>query len=392
MTPDTQLAERRQACRALLRQPLLPAGDPAFSVVRRHHAWLAEWFSRHPRWSLQVSAEFARLRKTPGDPSNATHPAVDPKSGTAFTRRRYVLFCLLLAALERSERQTTLGRLREGISTQLVAAGIAPLDLASQGERRDMVHTLRLLAELGALRRVAGDEDRFVHDAHGDALYNVAPRVVGALLDVRTPPSLVSAVTTLERLHSATSEPAPDTEGARLLAIRTRLFRLLLDEPVVLYATLSPDERSYFAKQRPHIVEAVIEATGLVEEARLEGIAMVDPEGTLSDVFMPEEGSEGHCTLLVAEWLAQRPGGSTLSAVEGLVRKLADEHQTRWRKDTREPGAEARLARGALSRLEALGLVNITPDGVRALPTLSRYRVRKPASKGLFAAKEEASS
>lgn len=114
---QTDVQERQRAMRALLRQPLLSAGGlqgDAFALVRRHHRWIAEWLSRHTGWRLQMGAETVRLRKTPADPSDATRPAID-RNKQPFTRHRYVLLCLALAALERADRQVTLHHLAEEI-------------------------------------------------------------------------------------------------------------------------------------------------------------------------------------------------------------------------------------------------------------------------------------
>ena len=104
--------ERRRALRALLRDPLLPAAGEtaaAYSLVRRHCEWLRQWLARFPAWSLHIDREMARLRKFPADHIDETRPAVD-RSGTSFTKRRYALLCLALAALEKFDRQTTLRR------------------------------------------------------------------------------------------------------------------------------------------------------------------------------------------------------------------------------------------------------------------------------------------
>lgn len=373
--------ERRAALRALLSRPLLLPHDPAFPWVRRHAAWLAEWLSRHPRWAITVKPDYARLRKTPGDLADPTRPARDPKSAIGFTRRRYALWCLLLATLERSERQTTLGRLVDGLAREIVAASLPALDLESRDDRRDLVHVVRLLVDVGALRRVVGDEGGFVDDRGRDVLYNVLHPVLSALLDVRTPPSLVSEGD--DRISAIAREPGPDTDAARNLAIRTKLFRRLLDDPVLYYADLSEEARAYFAKQRPFIVREVEYATGLVEETRLEGIAMVDPEATLTDVAMPEEGTEGHVALLLAEWLA-RSGPVGIAAAEARVRAWAQEHETYWRKDSRAPGADVRLAREAVDRLEALGLLRREGDALVPRPALSRFRSGRPRAPRLF--------
>ena len=62
--------ERQRALRALLQNPLLTAeGSLAaeFGLVRRHADELREWLAHHANWTLHVTTEFARLRKTPPD-------------------------------------------------------------------------------------------------------------------------------------------------------------------------------------------------------------------------------------------------------------------------------------------------------------------------------------
>src|SRR5579859_3200215 len=82
--------DRRRALRALLRKPLLSADEPNdaldFARVRRHADELREWFSRHAGWTLDITADFARLRKLPADLRDSTRPAIDLKSGEPFTR------------------------------------------------------------------------------------------------------------------------------------------------------------------------------------------------------------------------------------------------------------------------------------------------------------------
>ncbi len=38
--------ERERALRALLMRPLMPAGDPALELARRHSGYLRDWFGR----------------------------------------------------------------------------------------------------------------------------------------------------------------------------------------------------------------------------------------------------------------------------------------------------------------------------------------------------------
>ncbi len=92
---------------------------------------------------------------------------------------------------------------------------------------------------------------------------------------------------------------------------------------MVYYDELDEDERAYLLSQRHAITRRIEEATGLIPEMRAEGIAMVDPEDELTDVRMPEQRTDGHVTLLVAEYLARREQ-ATLDELHAFVRQAAD--------------------------------------------------------------------
>lgn len=388
--PGTQLeqatvAERQRALHALVQHPLLSAAGPLsaeFGLVRRHAAWLRDWLARNPGWSLQIDSETARLRKTPADLADGARPAREPTNGLPFSRRRYVLLCLALAALERADRQTTLGRLAEAIvgfaaaDPALAAAGVS-FDLTGQDQRRDLVHVMRLLLDLRVLVRVHGDEQQYLA-ARGDVLYNVNRPALAGMLNVKRGPSTIDETALDRRLDALVEEPVPDTGDGRNRHLRSQLTRKLLDDPIVYYDQLSDDERAYLSSQRAFLIGQIHEATGLIPEVRREGIAMVDEVGDMTDLGLPEEGTEGHLTLLLAEHLAERarrdgPVAVGYMALRHYVAELIVRHRSHWRKDVSEPGAEFTLTEQTIDRLEALRLVRRTDDGVVPLPTLGRY-------------------
>jgi uncharacterized protein (TIGR02678 family) len=384
-----EAAERAQALRALLRAPLLTSSGPdkqAFTLVRRHAAWLRVWLDREAGWPLQVDRELARLAKVPGGLADGTRPALSQPAKVPFSRRRYALACLALAALERAETQVTLGWLAERVlalanDPALAEAGLR-FALDTRDERADLVAVARLLLGTGVLGKVAGDEQAFVN-ASGDALYDVHRRALAGLLSARRGPSTIGATGFDERLAMLVTEPIADTDEGRNRAVRHRLTRRLLDDPVVYYDQLGEDELDYLATQRGALLRRLTTATGLVAEVRAEGIALVDPTGEATDLAMPEEGTDGHATLLLAEQLAAAdqaaPGAvTTVPALEARMRQLADEHRANWRRSAAEPGGAVELTRLALSRLEALGLVERLPGGVRARPALARFAYGEP--------------
>jgi len=151
----------------------------------------------------------------------------------------------------------------------------------------------------------------------------------------------------------------------------------LLEDPVVYYDELDEDERAYLLSQRHAITRRIAEATGLVPEVRAEGIAMVDPEDELTDVRMPEQRTDGHVTLLVAEHLAHREQ-ATLDELHAFVREAAAEHATYWRKGVTEPGAETELLATALEKLSALRLVQVDGSVIRRRPAIARFALDQP--------------
>ncbi len=386
-------AERQQAVRTLLRHPLLfPEGATAseFARVRRHGGYLAEWFAHHAAWTLGINAEVIRLRKTPADTDDATRPATDPKSGEPFNRRRYALFCIALGVLERGDRQITLGALVEQMSALLAAepefeAHAVFLDREKQSSRRDLVLVLRLLVEFGALRRVQGDEDSYVRNRESDALYNVERTHLAALPGGNRSPSLLPAETT--RVHDALLDtPVPSNREAHNRTLRLRIVRRLLDDPVLYFDDLTPDEKAYLESQRTFILRDLEDGTGLIPEIRAEGIALCDLFGDATDIGLPEEGTEGHLTLLLATWLAGhlrgRGGFLTHEAVFAETRTLITRHARHWRKDVAEEGAEKRLVPDVLKRLEALGLIRIEAGRIFPLAAIGRYALAEAPTDG----------
>ena len=384
---QVQEEEFREAVRALLMRPLLYPQHESFPLVYRHAEELREWFLRETGWMLEVERAGARLFKRPADLTSTV------RGFDGYDRRRYVLLCLACAVLERADPQITLRLLGERLlqlaaEPELAALGFS-FTLTSQQERRELVSVCRTLLDLGVLRRVAGEEEAFVQSGgeQADALYDVYRRALaGMLAAVRGPstwPPQDAPVALDDRLRALVDEPVADSEEGRRTAVRHRLARLLLDDPVVYTDGLEPDARAYFINQRGPMATRLCEATGLVPESRAEGLALVDEAGELTDVAMPAEGTEAHATLLVADFLArgcreQNPNVTPRMAdIVAFLRKAKVRFGKYWRKSARVAGAEAELAVTAVERLEKLHLIERTIDRnghvVRPLPALARF-------------------
>jgi uncharacterized protein (TIGR02678 family) len=165
------------------------------------------------------------------------------------------------------------------------------------------------------------------------------------------------------------------------------MTRRLLDDPVVYYEELSEEERAYLVSQRIALSRRIGEFTGLVPELRAEGVALVDPEDQLTDVRMPEQGTDGHVTLLIATRLADAAAGGerppTHAELVGHIRLQAAAHAAHWRKTALEPSAATDLVDQALDRLAALNLIirAVAADGeqsIAARPAIARYALAAP--------------
>jgi uncharacterized protein (TIGR02678 family) len=377
--------ERRQAVRLLLGSPFVGDRGPdpeAFALVRRHQPWLETWFADHLGYRLAVDPESARLYKRPA-PGARVRPAKN-RADAELDPRRYALFCLLAAALERAGIQTVLSELAEQV--QLLAAseeGIASLDLDRYAERQAFVDAARLLVDLGVLHRADGDEQSFL-ERSGDVLYDVRSRRLAQLLAASVAPSMA------EGPAGIAAEVYPDTEEGANRRIRHRLMRRLVEEPVLYTADLDDAERAYLAKQRPFLIRQVGNAVGLTVEVRAEGLAAVDPEGAVTDLAFPGPGTVGHAALLLAGFLAERArvAGGDLARVgdvevaaelQGLIARYGKHWARAFREDA---AAVARLRREALGRLEAMGLLAFRPDGIEPLPAIARFQAIEPRDAG----------
>jgi uncharacterized protein (TIGR02678 family) len=396
---QAQLRERdevQRAVRALLARPLLTAEDEdALALVRRHADALRAFFAEQAGWLLTVERDLARLRKLPAGLDDGSRAARARAKDPPFSRRRYVLLCLALAVLERSDRQITLQRLAEGVAALLAedeALGAAGVDFELRGrdQRRDLVAAIRWLLAHRVLRRVEGDEDAFVAE-RGDVLYQVDRPVLAHTLGCVRPPSSVEAEGFEARLEALVEEVQLDSDDARRRALRHGLTRRLLDDPVVYHDELSEAERDYAQRARHALMQGLADRTGLEPEVRAEGLALVDPRGDASDVALPEEGTDGHVTLLVAEHLAERgrerPGAPVpREALHAHVRELAARHRRVWRKAATEEGAEVELTARAIAHLEGLRLVRCTDAGVVPRPAIGRFALveRPPEQRELF--------
>lgn len=383
--------ERRGALRRLLVTPLLgQREDPeGYAAVVRHRRALAEWFAEHTGWSLVVdeSGGFARLHKTRAHPDASRPATTRGRSAVPFTRRRYMLACLALAALDQRAGQTTLKHLADAVaehSAELDA--VEPFDATRHTDRRALVDALRLLAGLSVLTERDGDAERYAGSGSGDALFDVDDRRVAQLVAAPSSPSLVAGPADLP------VEVYPDTEEGQRLCARHRVMRRLLDDPVVYYDDLDEREREWLLHSLRFVQDVLDRDVGLAVERRAEGIAAIDPAREVTGETFPDGSSTvKHTALLMAEHLTARARAAddgrdswrlTDQEAGALATDLVGAYGTRcgWSEPYRQDPAA--LARDALALLERFGLVARRPDGWQPRPAIARFAPAAPGAGG----------
>ena len=416
---ENEKDERRTAICQLLRKPMLTASGndaEAFITVRRHAQWLKSWFTRWPNWTLVITADVVRLRKHPSPRKDATRGLTDNSSSERiqFTRRRYALLCLVLATLESEQRQTTIQQVARKTEVMVrVSPELAELDFAFDPKllphRRELVAVLRFLQQQHVLNRADGDDTGYVRGT-GDCLYRIERASLSMMLCSVNGASTLGAPTgSNDSQHEKSMEDfifslneieTPEFDEAQNRELQNLLVRRLLDDPVMYYDDLTPREYSYFNDQGERIIKELQRSTGMIAERRAEGVALLDPTGNWTDLGLPETGTRGHATLLLAEWFGQRlreqevvesksTSNSTseidpatvrigvpkisIEDARAYVEELAATHQRRWRKHSNTPEGINRILDESLYLLESLALIEIVNDKIKPRPAVARY-------------------
>lgn len=377
-----------RAIRALLARPLVTAAaDPEmFDLIRRRRGLIAAWFERHCGWMLNVEPRhgYVRLIKIRTDP-DPSRPARRLRSSRApFDRRRYVLFCLTCAELLAAPA-TTIGLLSRRI-TQAAAAdpALPPFDTSRREERRAYVDALKLLEHYGILRAVDGLTDSYIDQQEAKVLYSVDTTRLLRLLASPTAPSRLDSfdLPTLlrePRYGAAADTPDEVSDAQRNLWLRHSILRRLVDDPVVYYTDLTPEQRGYLASPTGRqLVRQACEQAGFVLEERAEGLLAVDPDGLATDTKFPDDASHTKvAALLLLDLITGSPGPTPMPELVAAAGRMLDRFRT-WAKAYQSEDGPTRLAADALAVLRAFGLITETAVGVAALPAAYRYATDGP--------------
>ena len=404
---DTELGDFQRAARILLNVGIVTqkqVGERDWKVVRRYAEPLKDAFLELAGYRVEVSTTTVALIRRADRFSEA--PVFRTPSGRPFDRVRYALMLLVLAALGRLGQQTTLTDLAVRVRRSAEKTPGLPFDPDTHVSRLALGHAVRALEELGAVSLMDGSLKAWENTAaDGEALYNIDRSVCRRLFPI----AVRREDGTPQFLYR---DPVDLGVTPARRARRQRLFRRLLEQPVVYVSDLNEDERNYMKRESAQFAEQLEELTGAPLERRREGFALLDPGRRFSDRPFPVGGSINQAALLLGARLCTLKAGlPTVEAPHGdersdalcqsIVGALGADITRPIRPRTQRPfvtthaldeltlsltteladGLKAdhvehpkRFLRDALNVLLGLDLVRRVPGGVVLMPALARFR------------------
>jgi uncharacterized protein (TIGR02678 family) len=341
-----QAAVERQVCaRHLVQRPLTcKEHDPdVFSLIRRHEAELDRWFTQRLGYRLLVNADTARLFK---DGFVAERRPLMTVTHRAFRSLEYVLLALVLGSTVAGPNVISLRELVERVRSAAVEVDIVLED--SPSTRRAMVCVLQWMISLGLASELHERVEAYVGDEAADAILKIRPERI-ALLPL---PALAGAAGARDLL--ARSE--------RRMATRQWMRSRLVEDPVLYRSDLSDAEWSELRRRLGEEERLLDEMFGLTVEARAEGVAAIDPAGTLAATRFPSGGTVGHAALLlIAKLRDEATRSCDWGGIVRFIEELAVAHRRRWAGEFVD--APERLARRALELLIELRLAEWATAG-----------------------------
>jgi hypothetical protein len=372
-------AQARQCARVLLRRPLVrpdaPDGELLPVMYRLRHV-LQGLFSSYLNYPLVVERRFARLyKRLEGQPGRGMN---------GFTPRTYVYLTLALAALVEVGRQVLLSQLVADVRGAAAEAGITVSE--ELVELRALSSALRHLVGLGVLEETEGTVASVADGRSGEALITINLELLGLVMaraDLNGPP---------EPGNLSPKRPAASLDDGILAR------RRLVEDPVVLYCDLPARQADYLRVNQRLEGFWLDRYFGLQAEARSEGIAVIDPDGYLTDMPFPSGSTVARMALLALAPLMEAATPMTKGrylVTDGQVRdtcaSLREQYPAAWAKD--EVSNMERLATRVTDMLAQVGLacpadnnkVLLSPAASRWEPQAEdkKARAESPAGRGV---------
>jgi uncharacterized protein (TIGR02678 family) len=318
-------------------------------MVRRHEGELDRWFTQRLGYRLHVNADTARLFKEGFVPQR--RPLL---TGTLrpLHQLEYVLLALVLGATVAGPDVVSLRDLIERARSAAIEAGITLED--SPTMRRALVAVLQWMIALGLATELHERIEAYAGDESADAVLKIrADRI---------------ALLPLPALAGAESAQSLLARAERRSATRQWMRCRLVEEPVLYRSDLSDAEWSELRRRLGEEERLLEEMFGLVLEARAEGVAAIDPSGTLAERRFPTGGTIGHATLLlIARLYEERQRSWRSNEVVCVIGELAENHRRRWAGDMVD--APERLARRVTELMLDLRLAEWTRETGSDNPT-----------------------
>jgi uncharacterized protein (TIGR02678 family) len=297
-----ELAEYQQAARLVLRHPLITASYPdrtALPLARKWAGQLRADFAEVLGYTLVSTGETIRLRRVQ-DTLDPTRPVLT-RARRPFDRRRYAYLVLTLSALGRAGSQVALSELAGAVAAEAGRIDGLGMDTGRKADRDAFVDAVAWLEARGALRMADGSAAEWVNDPErAEALYDIDREIVSA---VYAPSRVLQHLNSVTELLTGTDRagPAQGINAQRRLSAR-RARRLVLENPVVYYADVSPGLLGQLRSAA--LSEDLERLTGLPLERRAEGIALLSAGQRLTDVTFPGTGTIAQAALLLCARMA----------------------------------------------------------------------------------------
>lgn len=362
---------------ALLNRPWIAKQDDPelFHLVKVHYDWLRNWFQDFAGFPLLLTRTFVKLEKVPGKAypwmgfDTFSHP------------RDYGLFVYTLWYLEGKgeHEQFLLSELAETLREYLLTQHVE-LDWRNYYHRLSMARALKKLRDLQVLIVLEGEENAWAQNHEHNVLYECSPLVRYVVRRFATD------ITALERSPQALGQSRyPETEAGRREQLRHRVYRRLLQEPVVLDEEWTEDERAYVLTQRRSIIDN-LRQIGLDAVRYREGLYVTYPEATGDlNLFPTAQGISDVCLLLASDvqqrlvqpgdpLMVQEGGRVFLSwaELEQMLFRMKERFSRYWSKQLREQ-TSAQLARLVAEHLTEWKLAAPQEGGLWLEPVLGRF-------------------
>lgn len=358
-------ADVRLCARAVLRHPILREGGPKaelLPLIYRHRVELRALYSSYLGYRLDVERRFARLYKA--------SDAAQGRGLAGFSASAYVYLVLTLAALVGVGRQILLSDLVAEVRGAGADAGLRLGE--SRAELRAFVVALRYLVRVGVLTETEGTVEAAQRDVLHREFAEALITVDLELLDFFIPKLPGDRI-------DAEGEDAP-------LPVGVRARRRLVEDPVVLFSDLPPDEEEYLrthARQEAYRAERYL---GLEVEIRAEGMAAVDPDGLLTDLQFPGTSTVARIGLAALPTLLgdAEPDERgmlpvTEDALSAVCADLVERYPDTWAKsdtanmDTLATRVADHLLAAGVARRSEFGSLLIVPAAFRWDPVLEDH-------------------